>query len=257
MYFHRHTEKCSLFVQTRLDLSPRRPPLRECVPFPRSRPSRVERGRRPPSGRSVAPGPSPQSVVKASSAEQRSVRSGRTTGAANLARHGPQRPYDPLPLRRRRIVALPARSHSATTRGTCAFSLLPSAPTPNNSAIASAPTCWTPKTGPSGQARAHTTMSPGNRHARERGFSRTLGQLVDPSWRSSPSAAGTSTSASSPLPTSSSAWVRNARRSDCASTGTATVAAAAWPTRTTPRDRDPHTRVREMKWVLRKPQCTS
>jgi len=59
MYFHRHTEKCSLFVQTRLDLSPRRPPLRECVSFPRSRPSRVERGRRPPSGRSVAPGPSP------------------------------------------------------------------------------------------------------------------------------------------------------------------------------------------------------
>ena len=171
--------------------------------------------------------------------------------------HGPRRPYDPLLLRRRRIVALPARSHSATTRGTCAFSLLPSTPTPNNSAIASAPTCWTPKTGPSGQARAHTTMSPGNRHARERGFSRTLGQLVDPSWRSSPSAAGTSTSASSPLPTSSSAWVRNARRSDCASTGTATVAAAAWPTRTTPRDRDPHTRVREMKWVLRKPQCTS
>ena len=43
----------------------------------------------------------------------------------------------------------------------------------------SAVTFWTPKTAPCAKAGAHTTMRPGNRYARERAFSRTLGQLVE------------------------------------------------------------------------------
>ena len=54
-----------------------------------------------------------------------------------------------------------------------------SRPTPSNSGSDSAASSSLPKTDRSGPAQSDSTMRTGNRHARERGFGRTLGQLVD------------------------------------------------------------------------------
>jgi len=70
------------------------------------------------------------------------------------------------------------RTRCAAVARTRSSFALPTVPTPNNSGGFSAVSSLMPKPGPVA-GRNIRTMRPGNRYARERGFGRTLGQLVE------------------------------------------------------------------------------
>ena len=93
--------------------------------------------------------------------------------------YGAQVPYDALfSAKAKDCACVRARNHCAAMTRTWWSSHLPSAPTPTNFVIASAASSSIAKT-PEVACRNIVTTRPGNRYARERGYSRTLGQLIE------------------------------------------------------------------------------